>query len=168
MRVHIIIYDSFFTDLPENKEFGLSRLAAGYTWEWVSKTNKELFDINIPGARPLRWNSTDKDWVDKGSSDEVGSIHTLQGFDLNYAEVIIGPDIEVDEHGFLRANRERYADKRGKADVALALNPSERKTTDDDLLRYIRNCYRVLLTHGIRGTYIYAGASTLRQRLQGS
>ena len=164
-----------FNDLDEmieeiqkkDKEFGLSRLAAGYAWEWVSKTNKELFDINIPGARPLRWNSTDKDWVGKGSSDEVGSIHTLQGFDLNYAGVIIGPDIEVDEHGFLRANRERYADKRGKADVAMALDPSERKTTDDDLLRYIRNCYRVLLTRGIRGTYIYAGASTLRQRLQG-
>ena len=157
-----------FNDLDEmieeiqkkDKEFGLSRLAAGYAWEWVSKTNKELFDINIPGARPLRWNSTDKDWV--------GSIHTLQGFDLNYAGVIIGPDIEVDEHGFLRANRERYADKRGKADVAMALNPSERKTTDEDLLRYIRNCYRVLLTRGIRGTYIYTGASTLRQRLQGA
>ena len=165
-----------FSDLDEmieeihkkDKEFGLSRLAAGYAWEWVSKTNRELFDINIPGARPLRWNSTDKDWVGKGSSDEVGSIHTLQGFDLNYAGVIIGPDIEVDEHGSLRANRERYADKRGKADVAMALNPSERKTTDEDLLRYIRNCYRVLLTRGIRGTYIYAGASTLRQRLQGS
>lgn len=165
-----------FSDLDEmieeihkkDKEFGLSRLAAGYAWEWVSKTNRELFDINIPGARPLRWNSTDKDWVGKGSFDEVGSIHTLQGFDLNYAGVIIGPDIEVDEHGFLRANRERYADKRGKADVAMALNPSERKTTDEDLLRYIRNCYRVLLTRGIRGTYIYAGASTLRQRLQGS
>lgn len=104
----------------------------------------------------------------KGSSDEVGSIHTLQGFDLNYAGVIIGPDIEVDEHGFLRANRAHYADKRGKANVGLALDPSERQTTDDDLLRYIRNCYRVLLTRGIRGTYIYAGASTLRQRLQGS
>ena len=165
-----------FNDLDEmieeiqkkDKEFGLSRLAAGYAWEWVSKTNKELFDINIPGARPLRWNSTDKDWVGKGSSDEVGSIHTLQGFDLNYAGVIIGPDIEVDEHGFLRANRERYADKRGKADVAMALNPLERKTTDDDLLRYIRNCYRVLLTRGIRGTYIYAGESTLRERIKGA
>ena len=152
----------------KDKEFGLSRLAAGYAWEWVSKTNKELFDINIPGARPLRWNSTDKDWVGKGSSDEVGSIHTLQGFDLNYAGVIIGPDIEVDEHGFLRANRERYADKRGKADVAMALKPSERETTDDDLLRYIRNCYRVLLTRGIRGTYIYAGESTLRERIKGA
>ena len=165
-----------FSDLDEmieeiqkkDKEFGLSRLAAGYAWEWVSKTNRELFDINIPGARPLRWNSTDKDWVGKGSSDEVGSIHTLQGFDLNYAGVIIGPDIEVDERGFLRANRERYADKRGKADVTMALNPSERKTTDEDLLRYIRNCYRVLLTRGIRGTYIYAGESTLRERIKGA
>ena len=67
-----------------------------------------------------------------------------------------------------RANRERYADKRGKADVGIALNPAERQTTDEALLRYIRNCYRVLLTRGIRGTYVYAGASTLRQRLQGA
>lgn len=104
----------------------------------------------------------------KGSSGEVGSIHTLQGYDLNYAGVIIGPDIEVDEHGFLRANRAHYADKRGKANVDLALEPSERQTTDDDLLRYIRNCYRVLLTRGIRGTYIYAGESTLRERIKGA
>ena len=164
-----------FNDLEEmieeihkrEQEFGLSRLAAGYAWEWVSKKNKGAPDIVI-GDCKLFWNSTDTDWVGRGNPDEVGSIHTLQGYDLNYAGVIIGPDIEVDEHGFLRANRARYADKRGKADVGIALDPAERQTTDEALLRYIRNCYRVLLTRGIRGTYIYAGASTLRQRLQGA
>ena len=164
-----------FTDLNEmiaeirkkNEEYGLSRLAAGYAWEWLSKDDKATPDIVI-GDCELFWNSTTKDWVGKGNPDEVGSIHTLQGYDLNYAGVIIGPDIEVGPDGCLRANRSRYADKRGKANVGLALEPSERQTTDDDLLRYIRNCYRVLLTRGIRGTYIYAGESTLRERIKGA
>ena len=32
----------------------------------------------------------------------------------------------------------------------------QRRTTDDDLLQFIRNIYRVLMTRGMRGTYVYA------------
>jgi DUF2075 family protein len=39
-------------------------------------------------------------------------------------------------------------------------------TSDDDLLRYITNVYRVLLTRGMRGTYLYVVDPLLRQRVE--
>lgn len=36
--------------------------------------------------------------------------------------------------------------------------------TDEQLRRHLANVYRVLLTRGIRGTYVYAEASGLAKR----
>ncbi|PFV12832.1 AAA family ATPase, partial [Bacillus cereus] len=78
--------------LSRNGEHGLARLLAGYAWKWRSRKDRSAFDIEI-GDVHLRWNSTDKDWINRPTSvNEVGSIHTVQGYDLNYAGVIIGPD----------------------------------------------------------------------------
>jgi DUF2075 family protein len=53
------------------------------------------YDIEVDGLK-LRWNGTDVDWVNsRNSLDEVGSIHTIQGYDLNYAGVIIGRDLST-------------------------------------------------------------------------
>ncbi|MGO7984307.1 DNA/RNA helicase domain-containing protein, partial [Rhizobium johnstonii] len=54
------------------------------------------YDIEQDGVQ-LRWNSAQVDWIASATSlDEVGSIHTVQGYDLNYAGVIIGPDLLFD------------------------------------------------------------------------
>jgi hypothetical protein len=77
-------------------EVGLSRLVAGYAWEWKTKGNKPSHDIEI-GELRMRWNSTQTDWIaSPGSLDEVGSIHTVQGYDLNYAGKVIGPNLRCD------------------------------------------------------------------------
>ena len=137
--------------LKKDKEVGLSRLVAGYAWEWKSKDDPEAFDIELDGVQ-LRWNTTATDWINSPTSvDEVGSIHTVQGYDLNYAGVIIGDDLGYDqETGHFFFNRDAYFDKRGKENNArLGIVYS-----DDDLLEYVRNIYRVLLTRGISGTYM--------------
>ena len=76
----------------------------------------------------------------------------MQGYDFNYAGVIIGPDLRFDPvAGKLVIDRGSYFDTKGKEN-----NPVLGKTyTDDDLLRFITNIYAVLLTRGIRGTYVY-------------
>jgi DUF2075 family protein len=57
-----------------DREVGLSRLVAGYAWEWKTKGNKPGHHIEI-GELRLRWNSTQTDWIPSpGSLDEVGSI----------------------------------------------------------------------------------------------
>lgn len=121
---------------------------AGYAWKWISKKDKDAFDIRIDGVA-LRWNSTQRDWINSpGAIDEVGSIHTVQGYDLTYAGVIIGPDLRYDpaEHRIV-FDRANYHDKKGREN-----NPKiGLRYSDEDLLAYVRNIYTVLLTRGIRG-----------------
>ena len=58
--------------------------------------NQNLYDIDICGHKYV-WNTVDKGWVlSKNSIDEIGCIHTVQGYDLNYVGLILGPDIDYD------------------------------------------------------------------------
>lgn len=147
----------------KDAEVGLSRLVAGYAWDWVSRKDPDSFDIELDGER-LRWNGTDKDWINsKDSLEEVGSIHTVQGYDLNYAGVIIGPDLRLDPAtGRIFACRESYRDKKGKENTGHLKD----EFGDDDLLTFIRNIYGVLLTRGMRGTYVYVCDPALRSSLR--
>ena len=145
------------------EEYGLSRMVAGYAWPWISKGDKSdsaPYDFELDGVS-MRWNRTVESWVHSPTAfQEVGSIHTIQGYDLNYAGVIIGADVELDESGKYRVNKNNYHDKRGKANNRVA----NEETTPERLRRYVANIYKVLLTRGIRGTYIYAEPSGLAER----
>ena len=144
-------------------EVGLSRMVAGYAWEWKTKKDRDAFDIEI-GQTRLRWNSTPTDWIASSNAlEEVGSIHTVQGYDLNYVGVIIGHDLrfDIDRRRFF-IDRNSYYDKKGKEN-----NPAlGRSYSDEDLLRFITQIYAVLLTRGIRGTYVYARDPGLREYLK--
>jgi DUF2075 family protein len=146
-----------------NAEVGLSRMVAGFAWPWKSKKDRNEFDIEI-GQTQLRWNSVIADWIASSKAlEEVGSIHTVQGYDLNYVGVIIGLDLQFDpERRRLFIDRNSYFDKKGKEN-----NPVlGRKYSDDDLLRFITQIYAVLMTRGIRGTYVYACDPRLREYLK--
>ncbi|UCR89906.1 DUF2075 domain-containing protein [Mycetocola spongiae] len=149
--------------LAQDARHGLSRLIAGFAWPWITKKNPDAYDIEIEGYR-LRWNQTDTDWINSpGSEYEVGSIHTVQGYDLNYAGVIIGGELRMDpKTGEFLFNRENYFDAKGKE------NNRARGIiyTDKDILEYVLNIYGVLLTRGIRGTYVYVVDPVLREYLR--
>lgn len=144
-------------------EVGLSRLVAGYAWRWRSRKDTTAIDIELDGVT-MQWNRTPTDWINSSTSiDEMGSIHTVQGYDLNYAGVVIGPDLRVDPAtGGLVVDRDNYFDTKGKSNNTMR----GRTTTDADLLEYVRNVYRVLMTRGIRGTYVYVVDPLLRERLE--
>lgn len=148
--------------LERETEVGLARLVAGYAWKWRSKTDKSLSDIQIDGL-DLQWNNTATDWISsKTSINEVGSVHTTQGYDLNYAGVIIGPDLRYDPVARrLHIDRDSYFDGKGKANNKMLGFEYD----DEDLLVYIRNIYAILLTRGIRGTYVYVCDPALKQHL---
>ena len=63
--------------------------------------------------------------------------------------------------GRLRIDRDSYFDSKGKANNKMLGFEYD----DDDLLGYIRNIYAVLLTRGIRGTYVYVCDRALREHL---
>lgn len=135
-----------------NNEFGLSRLVAGYSWEWVSK-NKDVHDIVIDKVK-LKWNSVASDWVNSENSiNEVGCIHTTQGYDLNYTGIIFGNEISYDpEKNEIVIREEKYFDKNGKQSIK----------DPDDLKDYIINIYKTIMLRGIRGTYIFVCDENLR------
>lgn len=160
-----------FDDLAEmhheirkrDAEVGLARLIAGYAWEWKSKKVNSAFDIEVDEVR-LRWNQTDKDWINsKTSLEEVGSIHTVQGYDLNFAGVIIGPDLKFDSvRKRIYIDRDSYFDKKGKEN-----NPKLGIVfSDDDLQEFIAGIYFVLLTRGMRGTYVHVVDPELREYMR--
>ena len=104
----------------------------------------------------MSWNlNTTNTWlIDENSINEVGCIHTSQGLELEYAGIIIGPDLRF-ENGKIITD---YT-KRAKSDYSLRgiktlakKNPKRAKEISDEL---IRNTYRTLMSRGMKGCYIY-------------
>ena len=135
-------------------EYGLSRMVAGFAWKWNSKEDKREYDIRIDGM-DFRWNSTQNNWIgSKNAPEEVGSIYTVQGDDLNYVGIIIGNDL-LYRNGKLIFNREACADsgamKRSQRQVA-----NNEQISEDDMLEQILRTYRILMNRAVKGVYIYA------------
>jgi uncharacterized protein len=142
----------------KESETGLSRLVAGYAWEWKSKGQKNnVFDINIEGLK-LKWNSDFSEWINsENAPNEVGCIHTTQGYDLNYTGVIFGPEISYDPvNKEIIIIPENYRDKNGRNGIN---DPKQLK-------EYILNIYRTLMYRGIKGTFVYACDHNLKQYLK--
>lgn len=135
-------------------EYGLSRMVAGFAWKWSSKENKREYDIRIDGME-FRWNSTQNNWIgSKNAPEEVGSIYTVQGDDLNYVGIIIGNDL-LYRNGKLIFNREACADsgamKRSQRQVV-----NNEQISEDDMLEQVLRTYRILMNRAVKGVYIYA------------
>lgn len=140
----------------KDKKHKLSRVVAGYAWPWHTKPgskSNQKHDIEINGLK-LIWNSTAQDWVNSPNAiNEVGCIHTVQGYDLNYVGVIIGPELSYDvENKKFKVDKEKYFDINGRNGI----------TDPNELERYIINIYKTLLTRGINGAYIYIVDESLR------
>ena len=148
-----------------DKAMGLCRCAAGYAWEWVSKpyirkgydyiVSHSLQDIHIDGHSYV-WNMTNEEFIlSKNAVNEIGCIHTLQGYDLNYVGLIFGEEIDYDPvSNGITIDKSRFYDKKVKADV-----------DESTLKRYIINSYKVMMSRGIKGCYVYACKPRLREYL---
>ena len=140
----------------KDSEYTLARLIAGYAWPWKTKGGKPGHDIEIDGLK-LVWNGTNINWVNSPNAlNEVGCIHTIQGYDLNYAGVIIGPELTYDEaNDRLVVDPDKYEDTNGGRSIK---HP-------DELRQYVINIYKTLLTRGIKGTYIYIVDEKLKNKV---
>ena len=164
-------YDLQFFDDPaemhaairaENDRQGLARVVAGFAWRHVSKKHKDIHDITI-GDYSVQWNRKLTNWVNSLTSiDEAGSIYTIQGYDLNIAGVIIGPDL-VYRDGKIQLDGSNYFDPRGNQRNNKLRGISY---TDSDIQKFVENIYSVLLTRGIRGTYVHVVDLALREYLR--
>ena len=155
-----VLYDSLtdlYADLKKKEdEFGLCRLLSGYSWEWKSAKN-DVPDITIEGLN-LKWNTTNEDWINSPNAfNEVGCIHTTQGYDLNYTGIIFGKEITYNpETKQIEINTSQYFDKKGKQGIE---DPATLKA-------YILNIYKTMMLRGIRGTYVYVCDEGLREYMK--
>jgi DUF2075 family protein len=130
-----------------DEEHGLCRTVAGFAWPW-NKSDKEVNDISI-GGYSFKWNTTNIDWVNsKGAVNEIGCIHTLQGYDLNYVGLIIGSDLQYSKQtGRVEVVGENFKDTKAKPIVG-----TEEGVTLDEV---VKNAYKTLILRGMKGAYIY-------------
>ncbi|AZA09893.1 DUF2075 domain-containing protein [Corynebacterium pseudopelargi] len=156
-----------------NTERGLSRLVATYDWPFKkgSKEGGGAWDVTIGADFSMPWNGQlkpehrragygDLAWAEQEHTiNEVGSTFTIQGFDLNYAGVILGPSVKYrngkviispEESCNQAATNKRTFQDGKKHNLALSL---------------LRNELNVLMTRGVHGLYIYAVDEQLREAL---
>lgn len=144
--------DSIDQKIIEGKN---ARIVAGYAWPWTSpkKGNKdaEVHDIQIKDYNfSMAWNSRKLGtrWaVAEEGINQVGCIHTTQGLEFDYIGVIVGQDLRFDPSSLeYTVDWDSYKDNNGKK--TLKDNPKE-------LSKLVRNIYKVLMSRGMRGCYVY-------------
>jgi len=171
----------------KKKETQLSRVVATCDWDfnntkkanssdkyWRVKIgnfilpwNEQIFHVDIEPKLNNRQKKmySSLDWAEKDYSiNEVGSTFTIQGFDLAYAGVIIGPSVRYDKN----SNKIWFDEsKRARDDM------KGNRTLRDGSVKNITNIIskhelRVLLSRGTKGLYVYACDCDLRIALKNS
>lgn len=152
--------DMYDVIAEKNKEQSLARVVATFDYEHKKDGNQYFIK---EGELKIPWNSTSSKltWAENASTvNEAGSIYTIQGFDLNFVGVILGPSVSYDEKkGCLMILPNNYSDTeayRGKDGIIDVEKAKE---------QIILNSINVLMKRGIHGLYIYASDAKLRKRL---
>nr|OTO70826.1 hypothetical protein A5866_003064 [Enterococcus sp. 12C11_DIV0727] len=102
----------------------------------------------------MAWNKDYKSWASVDSEknrNQVGAIHSVQGYDFDYIGLIIGNDMTCTD-GKITVKIKNYKDDRGKI-----------KLKCDELEKYIKNVYYTLLTRGIYGIRVFIEDSDLKK-----
>ncbi len=150
-----------------------ARIMAGFCWKWSDKLDENgdlIKDVEI-GNFKMPWETHRNitkvpkgyvkwfEWAYKPEGiKQVGCIYTAQGFEFDYAGVIIGPDLIYNTQ-----SHEIETVKSATRDPMLKNAPNEATMTYDD---YVRNIYRVLMSRGMKGCYLYICDENLRNYMK--
>lgn len=134
-----------------------ARLTAGFCWPWSEpRRDGTLVDDVVVGSFARPWNAKsgagrlakgippESLWANEpGGLGQVGCVYTAQGFEFDYAGVIFGDDLvyRFDRHGW-----------EGRPNAS---HDSVVKRSKEQFLELVRNTYRVLLSRGLKGCYVY-------------
>ncbi|MDO8635488.1 MAG: DUF2075 domain-containing protein, partial [Dehalococcoidia bacterium] len=150
-----------------------ARLAAGFCWKWSDPNEDgQLEDDVVIGDFKKPWNARPNAgklapgipkaqlWAnDPNGVNQVGCIYTAQGFEFDYVGVIIGRDLVYNlDSGQWKGQPEHSAD-------------SVVRKSKEGFLGFVKNSYRVLLTRGMKGCYVFFQDKDterfVRSRIQG-
>lgn len=136
-----------------------ARLVAGFCWPWSDPDDdgQLVADVRV-GEWSMPWNAKadakrlgpgipkSDFWASaKEGIDQVGCVYTAQGFEFDYVGVIVGPDLVY------RPMEGGWVGQRDQSHDRVV----RRGVTEVEFTRYVKSTYRVLLTRGLRGSYVY-------------
>lgn len=135
-----------------------ARMTAGYCWPWSKDRDEDgglRKDIRV-GSFERPWNARPEMthlpegipkanlWAhEPGGLDQVGCIYTAQGFEFDYVGVIWGRDLRFDPVG-----GDWIADRNHLKDAKV-------RNAGEAMLALVKRTYRVLLSRGMKGCYVY-------------
>lgn len=134
-----------------------ARMVAGFCWPW-SNPNPDgtLKEDVVIGDFRMTWEAKNdvgrlqpgipraKFWAyDSNGVSQMGSIYTVQGFEFDYIGVVFGRDFVYDQ------TRKTWVGKPENSSDSAA------KRDRGNFVQYARNAYRVLMTRGMLGCYVY-------------
>lgn len=135
-----------------------ARLTAGFCWKWSDplKDGSLVSDV-VVGEWTKPWNAKAERgsrvaqgipksdyWAsDPAGIEQVGCVYTAQGFEFDYVGVIFGLDLRFD------SNLSKWVgDKTQSHDGTV-------KQSKGEFEALVKSTYRVLLTRGMKGCYVY-------------
>jgi DUF2075 family protein len=133
------------------------RVTAGFCWDW-SDPNPDgtLKDDVIIGSYRRPWDAKPEArklapgipkaslWAyDPNGIDQIGCVYTAQGFEFDYVGVIFGSDLT---YNFNAQSWEGHSENSSDQVV---------KRSRGNFLNLVKNTYRVLLSRGMKGCYVY-------------
>jgi uncharacterized small protein (DUF1192 family) len=158
----------------------VARLAAGYCWKWADELAPdgdlrkdvvvgdfampwETKDVQARGEFASRYASSADTWATEPAGiNQVGCIFSIQGFEIDYIGVILGPDIKYEPPRM-------GLDGKPAGDCLVGVpghNVAVPCSDPEIYTRHIRNAYRVLMSRGRRGCFVYATDPEVRAFLR--
>jgi len=134
-----------------------ARMTAGFCWEWSDAyPDGTLKNDVVIGNYKRPWNARPEAkrlakgipkatlWAyDPNGIDQIGCIYTAQGFEFDYIGVIFGEDLMYNFD-----DQEWHGIKENSSDSVV-------RRSRDRFVDLTKNTYRVLLSRGMKGCYVY-------------
>lgn len=150
-----------------------ARLAAGYCWKWSTQldSNGDLKKDVVIGTFKMPWetnnvrakipfrskyaSSADTWAVEPEGINQIGCVFSIQGLEIDYIGVIVGPDLDYDE-------------KEGRI-IAVAGKNVDQKAGNkpEEYDTHVKNIYRVLMSRGKKGCFVYCCNKRLQKYFKG-
>ena len=151
-----------------------ARMIAGYSWKWPKEGRKrgtQEKHVQADGLA-LPWNYDGENWAtSEDGIEQVGCVHTSQGIEFDWLGVLVGPDLALEGgkvvgvpakrapsdkslHGWQKALKDCKADPEGAQAVL------------EKVQLIIKSTYKVLLSRGRKGCYVWCADAPLRDYLK--